>query len=371
MIKILHIMAGVDAGGISTVVLNYFSRIDRELFRFDIAITTDQVGKNAEEFKKLGANIYRIPLKSNGIKKYESAVRKLLVENGYNAIHVHENETSYVALRVAKKLGIPCRIAHSHTSLPCSGLKSEIRRMAGIVLNQHYATKLIGCGKLAGDRVFGKSNMRSAKGMVLPNAVDTEKFAYSESVRNTVRTELQLENKQIIGMVGRISPEKNTLYALDLFSEFVKQNPNVVMVIVGNGPDEEKLIQKINENGLNENVKFIGRRSDVDRLYQAFDLFWMPSIHEGFPVAAVEAMASGLSVILSDTITRELSFSKNVHYLPLKDKKRWAEASSMCLKNCGRKQTLNLKEFGLDIAETVKKLERVYCSDAANSRVYH
>ncbi len=362
MIKVLHIMAGADAGGISTVVLNYYSHIDREQFQFDIAVTTDQVGKNAEEFKMLGARIYRIPLKSTGIKKYETAVRDMLEENQYNAIHVHENETSYVALRVAKKMGIPCRIAHSHTSLPCNGLKSEIRRMAGIILNRRYATKLIGCGKLAGIRVFGQSGMKCAKGMVLPNAIETEKFAYSEAVRNSVRAELRLEGKYVVGMVGRISPEKNTLYALELFTELKKKKQDVALIIAGNGPDEEQLVRKIDEYGLEQDVIYLGRRNDANRLYQAFDLFWLPSIHEGFPVAAVEAMASGLPVIVSDTITRELDIDDQICYLPIEDQSKWVEVSVQCLDMGRRERTDELKAHDLEIIETVKKLEYVYYS---------
>ena len=107
-------MAGADSGGISMVVLNYYRHMNRDLVHFDVAITTDQSWKNAEGFINLGCHIFRLPLKSRGIQQFEKALVDLLVTNKYDAIHVHENETSYVALRVAKRCGVKQRISHSH-----------------------------------------------------------------------------------------------------------------------------------------------------------------------------------------------------------------------------------------------------------------
>ena len=156
MYRVLHIMAGADAGGISSVVLNYYRVLDRTKIHFDIAVTTDMIGQNAAEMEKLGAKIYRLPLKSTGLKVFDSALTELLKSGNYQAVHVHENETSYVALRIAKKAGIPQRIAHAHTSSSYVSIKSEIRRLSGCVLNYYYATNVIGCGWLAGERVFAK-----------------------------------------------------------------------------------------------------------------------------------------------------------------------------------------------------------------------
>ena len=209
MVRILHIMGCSDAGGISSVVLNYYRFIDRSKIRFDIALTIPEVGQNGRALQALGADIHFLPLKSEGIGAFRNALLQLLEQNQYDAVHVHENETSYVALQVAKKAGIPCRLAHSHTSSPCEGLKSELRRLSGCVLNYHFATHVIGCGQLAGDRVFGKWNMRRSKALVLPNAVDTVRFAYNEQIRWEVRAELGVEDAFVLGMVGRLSEEKN------------------------------------------------------------------------------------------------------------------------------------------------------------------
>lgn len=361
MVRVLHIMGCSDVGGISSVVLNYYRFIDRTKVHFDIALTIPEVGLNARALQELGADIYFLPLKSEGLEAFRSCLLKLLTENQYDAVHVHENETSYVALQVAQKAGIQCRLAHSHTSSPYEGWKGELRRLSGCVLNYHFATHVIGCGQLAGDRVFGKWNMRRPKALVLPNAVDTVRFAYNEAVREEVRKELDVEGCFVLGMVGRLSEEKNNLYALELMPRILKEMPNAVLVVAGNGPDEEKFRARVQELYLDHCVRQLGRRSDVDRLYQAFDVYLLPSFTEGFPVAAVEAMASGLPVLLSDVITRELSFGSAVTYLPLSDPERWVTAVMKWQGDNSRaERQAEPAENGLDIRTNTNLLEHIY-----------
>jgi len=357
----LHIMGCADAGGISAVVLNYYRFIDRSKVHFDIALTVPEAGQNARALEELGAKIFFLPLKSQGLGLFQDALAELLQEGKYDAVHVHESETCYVALQVAKKLGIRCRIAHAHTCSPWEGWKGEVRRLSGILLNYPSATRVIGCGKRAGDRVFGKINMKRSKALVLPNAVDTKRFVYDETVRREVRRELGVENAFVIGMVGRLSEEKNNGYALDLMPRILKEIPEAVLVVAGNGPDEENFREKTRQLGLEKYVKQLGRRSDVERLYQAFDVYLLPSFTEGYPVAAVEAMSSGLPVMLSDRITRELEFGSAVTYLPLEKPEQWVQAVLLWKTDSGRasRQTEPEKN-GLDIRQCAERLEKIY-----------
>jgi len=361
MVRVLHIMGCADAGGISAVVLNYYRFIDRSKVHFDIALTVPEAGQNARALEELGAKIFFLPLKSQGLGLFQDALAELLQEGKYDAVHVHESETCYVALQVAKKLGIRCRIAHAHTCSPWEGWKGEVRRLSGILLNYPSATRVIGCGKRAGDRVFGKINMKRSKALVLPNAVDTKRFVYDETVRREVRRELGVENAFVIGMVGRLSEEKNNGYALDLMPRILKEIPEAVLVVAGNGPDEENFREKTRQLGLEKYVKQLGRRSDVERLYQAFDVYLLPSFTEGYPVAAVEAMSSGLPVMLSDRITRELEFGSAVTYLPLEKPEQWVQAVLLWKTDSGRasRQTEPEKN-GLDIRQCAERLEKIY-----------
>jgi len=361
MIRVLHIMGCSDVGGISTVVLNYYRFVDRTQVQFDIALTVPTIGRNALALQELGANIHFLPLKSQGIGAFQQSLRELLEQEQYDAVHVHESETCYVALQVAKKLGIRCRIAHSHTSSPYEGIKGEIRRLSGCVLNYHYASHVIGCGKLAGERVFGKWNMRRPKARVLPNAIDTRKFSYDEDIREEVRKELELEGKYVLGMVGRLCVEKNYPFALDLMAALSREDPDCVLVIAGGGEEQAAIEDKIAQLGIGDHVTLLGRRSDVQRLYQAFDAFLLPSFTEGYPVAAVEAMAAGLPVLLSDAVTDELKFGSAVEYLPLNRIQLWLEAIRRLRTDTGREaRQEEPAQQGLDIRTAAKQLEQIY-----------
>ena len=364
MLRILHVMGCSDAGGISSVVLNYDRFIDREKIHFDIALTVPHEGQNSRALEKLGAKIWFLPMKSQDPEGFRRELTRILTEGKYDGIHVHESETCYVALKLAKKLGIPCRIAHAHTSSPYEGLKGEIRRLSGCLLNYPYASHVIACGILAGNRVFGKYNMKRPGALVLPNAVDTEKFAFDPQIRAEMRRELGVENRLVLGMVGRLSEEKNDLFPLKLLPELKKKYPDIVLLMAGNGPEEENIRGEIQRLGLEESVRLLGRRGDVPGLLQAFDIFLLPSLHEGFPVCAVEALASGLPVLLSDTITKELDFARGLQYLPLEKPEVWISAVEPWIGDQGREQRQHqVKEHGLDLRDCAGMLQKIYEED--------
>ena len=369
MLRILHVMGCSDVGGISSVVRNFAEFMDWSQIHFDIALTVPEEGQNSRALEAMGAKIYHIPLKSEDPEGFRRELTELLQKGNYDGIHVHESETSYVALRIAKKLGIPCRIAHSHTSSPYEGLRSIPRRWSGCLLNYHYATHVIACGQLSGDRVFGKWNMRRSRAVVLPNAVDSRRFAYDPVVRQEMRSALGAEDRLILGMASRLSPEKNIPFALELTAELRKTIPEVLLLVAGNGEEEPMLQEKIREQNLRDHVHFLGRRADMDRLFQAFDIFLLPSLHEGFPVAAVEAMASGLPVLLSDTVTRELDFGSGVRYLSLQKMPDWVSAVLSFRQDTGREtRQQEIEDNDLDIRASARKLAEIYRQDAAASR---
>jgi len=181
-----------------------------------------------------------------------------------------------------------------------------------------------------------------------------------------------VEGKFVIGMVGRLADQKNYPFALEIMAKLRHQIPNAILVAAGNGPDEEMLRDMIEKMGLQEHVNLLGRRSDVSRLYQAFDVFLMPSLYEGFPVAGVEALCSGLPVLLSDEITGELKFSSGVRYLPLGDPKVWVQA----LMQWKEKEDTSLRcvrqkeprAHNLDIHDTARMLEQVYIEDTVKKK---
>ena len=365
MLKILHVMGCSDAGGISAVVRNYYQFIDRTQVHFDIALTIPQQGQNSRALEEMGAQIFFIPMKSQNPRGFRQGLTKLLTEGKYDGIHIHEGETSFVGLKLAKNLGIPCRVAHAHTTSPYEGIPSVLRRWAGCIFNYSYASHVIGCGQKAGERIFGKYNMKRKKAAVLPNAVDVEKFSYDPAVRAQMRQQLGMENYFVLGMVARLCDQKNIPYALDLMGELRTKMPEARLLIAGNGENETMIREKIQNMGLTDCVTLLGRRSDVEKLYNAFDLLLMPSLFEGYPVAGVEALATGLPVLLSDKITGELKFCSGVRYLSLRNPESWVKAIQDFRNDTGREiRQHEISDHGLDIRTCADQLLRIYQQDA-------
>ena len=340
---------------------NYYQNIDREKFAFDLACITDNEGNDVACMKAMGANVFHLPRKSLGIKTYIRALKEILNAKKYDAVHVHESETSYIALRVAKTCGVKSRVAHAHTSSPFISLSGELRRLSGVLLNYHYATAVIGCGELAGERVFGKRNMKRKKAVVLLNAIELEKFSYDETVRADVQKELGLNERFVVGFVGRLSFEKNPLFALKVMQKYHRLNESAVLVMVGDGCEEATIRRYMLENCMEDYVYLLGKRTDVARLYQAFDVLILPSRYEGYPVVAVEALASGLPVALSRTITKELAFSDSVRYFGIDTVDDWVDfLSGVSRFDKGNLRSSTLDPDRFDIKQIVKKLETIY-----------
>ena len=230
--RILHIMGSADYGGIPSVVYNYMTHIDRDKYHFDFALNTEP-GYLGHEMMKMGASFYKLPLRSRGLKKYEDALTELLKSQHFDAIHVHSSTTSYVDLRIARRMGIKCRIAHAHTTPICSSAKSKLRKYSGWIFNRVYATTMMACSKQARNAVFGAWDWKT---MILPNAIDTERFRFNHETRHSIRKKLGLEDKYVIGMVASFSPLKNHQFALEVFDELRRKDDSFMLVLVGDGP---------------------------------------------------------------------------------------------------------------------------------------
>ena len=203
--------------------------------------------------------------------------------------------------------------------------------------------------------------MKRPKALVLPNAIDTQKFAFDPAVRQELRKQWNVENKLVLGMVGRLCPEKNYPFALKLADRLRRENPESMLVIAGNGESLEAIQAQIRALDLEDHVLLLGRRGDVERLYQAFDIFLLPSFTEGYPVAAVEALSAGLPTLLSDAVTKELKFATGAEYLPLDQPEAWLRAIGRWQSDTGRtvRQTEPAAN-GLDIRSCAQRLEKIY-----------
>lgn len=194
----------------------------------------------------------------------------------------------------------------------------------------------------------------------------TDKFRPDTQLRDAVRNELNVTDKFVIGNVGRFRYPKNHDYLIDIFAEVYKKDPNAVLVCVGTGELEDKIKEKCKMLQIDDRVKFLGFRSDVNRIMQAFDLLVMPSHFEGLPVTGVEAQAIGVPVLFATTITRDAAILPQSTYLKLSDSPDvWAN-KILEYKNMQRENDPHkwIEQKGYDIKKETKKLDDFYLEKA-------
>jgi glycosyltransferase involved in cell wall biosynthesis len=133
------------------------------------------------------------------------------------------------------------------------------------------------------------------------NGIDTGQFKISAAETAAVRRELDLSPGQLaVGTMGELTQQKGYRYLLEAIPEILKSVPSVKFFIAGEGELKKSLLVLRDKLGLQSSVSFLGFRDDVPRLLSAFDIFVLPSLWEGLPVALIEAMAAGKPIVATD-----------------------------------------------------------------------
>lgn len=320
-IRVAQIVGKMNGGGVEAVVMNYYRHIDRNKVQFDFLIDSDSSLVPREEIESLGGRVFEIPPYQH-VVEYQRELQRLFKQEGWKIVHSHINALSVFSLRAAKKAGIPVRIAHSHST---SGKGEYAKNALKAVLktqSNRYPTHRFACSQFAGEWLFGKA----AHFEVVYNAIDLGRFRFNAEARAQARVDLGLVGNQFtIGHVGRFTAQKNHVFLIDVFTEVVKRRDDIVLLLVGTGEAEASVKSLVDERGLTDRVMFLGQRSDVNRLYQAFDAFVLPSLYEGLCLVGVEAQVAGLPCLLSDAITREVDVTGECKFLPIDSPAVWAD----------------------------------------------
>lgn len=360
-IRVAQIVGKMVNGGVEAVVMNYYRHIDRNKIQFDFIIDEDSTCISCEEIESLGGRIVIVPPYQK-LNRYIPALIRLFKENQYKIVHSHINTLSAFSLYAAKKAGVPIRIAHNHSTAAPGEWKKNIFKYTLRPFAKVYATHYAACSRYAGEWLFGKKSMKRGEVTIFNNAIDLDKFKYDENIRKEVRKELSLDGKFVIGHVGRFCYQKNQEFLIEAFDEIYKQNSNAVLMLVGDGADRKKMEEKVRAKKISEQVIFLGNRNDVNRLYQAMDVFVLPSRYEGLPVVGVEAQAVGLPCVFSDKMTSETKMTNSVAFLSLNEGvKKWAEVIDKTEKTERNAVAhIDLTKKGFSIKEEAYKMTELY-----------
>lgn len=364
MIRILHVLGGLDRGGAETMVMNLYRAIDKTQIQFDFIVHNDKQQAYSDEIFSMGGKIYHFP-KFNG--KNFFAMRKLwnkfFVEHPeYKILHSHVRSYASLYLPIAHKAGLKT-IIHSHSTSNGKGLASVVKRIMQFPL-RFQADFFFGCSKEAGEWLFGKKVVNSEKYRILQNAIDTELYRFNPEIRHEYREQLGLGNKKTFIHVGRFHPAKNHPFLLNVFAEIHKRDANTVLLLAGDGELRPAIEKQIAELGIQDSVKLLGSRSDVPKLLMAADCFLFPSVWEGFGMVAVEAQAAGLPVICNTAIPRSAKVSENCEFVSIKDTDSWVKKSMnvKSFENSDERISLanNVVNTGFDIQTSAKTLSDFY-----------
>ena len=363
-LRVAHIIGKWVGGGVEAVVMNYYRNINKNEIQFDFICDEDSTNIPYEEINSLGGKVILIPPYQK-VFKYQKELKRVLEEGNYKIVHSHINALSIFPLRAAKKVGIPIRIAHSHSTTNKKEWKKNLLKNALKPFSKLYATDYFCCTEHAGKWLFGKKEFEKGNIHILNNAIDIKKFKFNEEIRNKKRAELGIDKDTIVvGHIGRFVEQKNHRFLIDLFSEIHKENKKFKLILIGQGPLEKEMKDKVETLNISNDVFFLGQRDDVNEMYQVFDIFVFPSLYEGLGMVVIEAQASGCNCVVSSEVPRIAQVTEIVKFCDLKDSlDKWKKnvIESLQLNEKERSQyNVILEESGYNIKKENKKLEKYY-----------
>lgn len=353
--RVLQVLTNLSYGGVEAVVMNYYRNIDKSKVQFDFVICTQNKERLHDEVISYGGKIYSLPSRARHPFKYMRALKKLIRENNYSVVHIHQNSASMAMdAFISKICKVKTIIGHSH-SQSCA------------VLWQHYLfkpfvnlfmTHRFACSDPAGKWIFGKKDF-----VIINNAIDTTKFVFNENVRDKLKKELQLDDCFVVGFVGRLREEKNVLRLVDIFKVIVNKKTHSKLIIIGDGPEKDLLESKIQQSELEDKVMVLGKRTDVNLLMNAMDVFVLPSHFEGLPVVLVEAQSTGLPCVKSACFLAPTIGDRIVSVDLSESDEVWADT----IIEAGAKGIMvdmkkDVREAGYDIQYEAMKLQEFYLS---------
>lgn len=361
-IKIAHIMGKWLGGGVESTVLNYLGAIDTNQVEFHLLCDSDSKDIPYGTIEKLGGKIWLIPPYQQ-LQEYGRKLTQLLKQEQFDIVHSHINTLSVFPLRCAYKADIPIRIAHSHNTTSPKELKRNVLKSILRVFSKKYATHYFACSTEAAVFQFGKKNLSSV--IIINNAMDKDKFSFNLQYRNDIRKQLDISDNCIVfGHAGRFVPQKNQDFIVQLFHSFYQHNTESKLVLIGDGIDKSKIIEKCVNLGIQNSVIFVGNVSNIEAYYSAMDVFLFPSLYEGFGMVLVEAQLSGLPCLASTNVPLSTKISEDVSYISLEEPNIWREQMAKMTSNLDvdsrAKINCNLERLGLDIKIEAEKLLNVY-----------
>lgn len=373
-IRILQVTSGFRkgvSGGIASVLYNYCTAsVFDDNFKFDyLALGYQTYELYRADLERHGGQLYNLDIHLSGIKQLITIfrhVRGFLKGRNYDIVHINSGALTQVlatalAVKTASKATV---IVHSHSSFGALK-KTKFREIIYKYMKLLFylcADQYFACSELAAESMFPKRIIKKHKWTLIPNAIQVERFEYNQEIRKKYREEFGLQDKYVIGHVGRFNEPKNHEFLINVFYKVTRCCENAVLLLVGTGELQPKIKLMVDRLGISDKVIFAGQRRDVNCLLQAMDIFVFPSVFEGLPLTLVEAQTSGLLTVSSDRVPYEATkITDYISYLPLEDEQKWVDY--ICVHNkkyLRASQIQNIKSAGYEIEVAAENLKKLY-----------
>ncbi len=365
-------VAPLGIGGVTNMMINIQKHLDREKVNFDYLVFHDRKEPAEDKVaemgsKKLVASVDHIgsaPVRRLARLK---EIKRVCRENDVRILHYNaDSAADLMNIIAAKAGGVRYVTIHSHNAgFGTAGMGTRLVSMLLKPLIPLYCDNFWGCSDLAARFLLPKSVIKKGNYSVLPNGIELDKFRFNEAVRQQKRKELGIESKFVVGHAGRFSDQKNHTFLLDIFAEIRKKDANSVLLLFGVGELMDAMKEKAKRLGIDGDVIFYGASNEMEKMWQAMDVFLMPSLHEGLPVTGIEAQACGLPCVFSDEITKEVDVVGTSVFLPLSaSTEKWADAV-LSFKGKPRADNISkLRAANYDINTVAKRVSDLYLNAA-------
>jgi len=309
-IRVLHVIFHFEQGGIERYLLETLRAIDRSQVQMDFVAWMDRKFAFTDEVLALGSKILVCPSPRQPVQCARQFARVIKEHGPYDIVHSHTQHHSGIYMALAALNGVQERIVHSHTdtrqaskslSFPTRVYREAMRNLVQVAATGGLATS----GFAAADMFPGRWNSSWRWGLQLSTSDLTRVEPQARDLE--LCRELGLpEDAWVVGHVGRFFPVKNHPFLLEVFRVLAKVIPNAYLVCLGHGPEKDGFESLVKQAGLESRVRVQLSRKDVGRFFGGlFDVFVFPSLYEGLGMAAIEAQAAGIPVLMSDRVPPE------------------------------------------------------------------
>lgn len=363
MKKVLVIIGSLKIGGQEKVGKEIGLHIDRDKYEIQYLVFDENKEAYEVELNKAGIQVFHFPEPSRGYIQYLKNLAGLMKKNSYDIVHAHTMFNCGWAMLLAWYMKVPCRISHSHSIKMADCHYSVLAKVYQFVMQKliHiFGTEFVGCGKAAGEWLFGKKFFEK-HGKVIYNGIDTQQFRFSSRTRNEMRKQLNLEKQFVIGHVGHFMKVKNQKFLISLMPGILERRPEAVLLLLGDGEQKEENREYCKELGIADQVIMAGNVSNVADYLCAMDVFVFPSLYEGMPLSVIEVQCNGLPCIISDAVPDDVFLTDLITPMALNEpKQRWIDEICRTSRKNEESYGDKMMQSGFDKRVMLKRIYSIY-----------